>query len=448
MTVTVSATLAVNEALNDKRRQGLRVLPLGFGEAGLPVHPVMRDQLTASNAANSYGPVAGSSDLREAAAGYWNRRGLPTDPDLVIAGPGSKPLLYSLLLEIGGDTAIAAPSWVSYAAQSRLVGQRPVMVPTATGQGGVPQPDLLHAAVTAAREEGRTVNAVVVTVPDNPTGTVARAETVRRLAEVARELDLVIISDEIYRDLVHVDEHGRERAEVHSPAEYAPERTVISTGLSKNLALGGWRIGVLRLPDSEIGHRLRGGLLGVASEIWSSPAAPVQQAAAYAFGEPAELRDHVDRSRRLHGVVARAVADVFSRAGALVSPPTAAFYLYPDFEPVRERLSALHGVTTGPELTGHLLEHFGMGVLPAVEFGESSAALRMRVATSLLYGDSEDKRYAALSAEDPLSLPWIRSHLDRLTEVLGALLSDTAASGTPSPSTVIPAPAAIAQPVH
>ncbi|WP_017569900.1 pyridoxal phosphate-dependent aminotransferase [Nocardiopsis halotolerans] len=431
MTVTVSATLAVNEALAEKRRQGVRVLPLGFGEAGLPVHPVMRDRLTAGNGANAYGPVAGSTALREAAAGYWERRGLPTDPALVIAGPGSKPLLYSLLLEIGGDTAIAAPSWVSYAAQSRLVGQRPVMVPTATGQGGVPQPDLLHAAVTAAREQGRTVNAVVVTLPDNPTGTVASADTVRHLCEVARALDLVIISDEIYRDLVHPADPGGEATEVHSPAEYAPERTVISTGLSKNLALGGWRIGVLRLPDSEIGHRLRGGLLGVASEIWSSPAAPVQEAAAHAFTEPAELLDHIDRSRRLHGIVAGAVTEAFVRAGATVSAPRAAFYLYPDFEPAREQLAALHGVATGPDLTGLLLDRFGMGVLPAAEFGEGAGALRMRVATSLLYGDSEERRYAALAATDPLALPWIRDHLDRLTEVLDELLTG---ASTPVPA--------------
>ncbi|WP_150242262.1 pyridoxal phosphate-dependent aminotransferase [Nocardiopsis quinghaiensis] len=424
MTVTVSATLAVNEALAEKRRQGVRVLPLGFGEAGLPVHPVMRDRLTAGNGANAYGPVAGSKALREAAAGYWERRGLPTDPAQVIAGPGSKPLLYSLLLEIGGDTAIAAPSWVSYAAQSRLVGQRPVMVPTATGQGGVPQPDLLHAAVTAARERGRTVNAVIVTLPDNPTGTVAGADTVRRLCEVARELDLVIISDEIYRDLVHPAAPGEEPAEVHGPAEYAPERTVISTGLSKNLALGGWRIGVVRLPDSEVGRRLRDGLLGVASEIWSSPSAPVQEAAAYAFTEPAELLDHIDRSRRLHGIVAGAVTGAFSRAGAAVSVPRAAFYLYPDFEPAREQLAARYGVTTGPELTGLLLERFGMGVLPAVEFGEGSGALRMRVATSLLYGDTEERRYAALAATDPLALPWVRAHLDRLAEVLDELLAE------------------------
>ncbi|MFW6639070.1 pyridoxal phosphate-dependent aminotransferase [Nocardiopsis algeriensis] len=441
MTVTVSATLAVNEALAEKRRQGVRVLPLGFGEAGLPVHPVLRDRLTAGNGANAYGPVAGSAALREAAAGYWGRRDLPTDPDMVVAGPGSKPLLYSLLLEIGGDPAIAAPSWVSYAAQSRLLGRRPIMVPTAPGEGGVPQPDLLHAAVTAARAEGRTVGAVVVTLPDNPTGTVASRDTVRRLAEVARELDLVIISDEIYRDLVHPAEPGGEPAHVHSPAEFAPERTVVTTGLSKNLALGGWRIGVLRLPDSETGRRLRGGLLGVASEIWSSPAAPVQEAAAHAFGEPAELLDHIDRSRRLHGIVARAAAEAFTRAGASVAAPRAAFYLYPDLGPVRDRLASVHGVTTGPALAGLLLERFGMGVLPAAEFGESADSLRLRVATSLLYGDSEERRYAALSATDPLALPWIRAHLDRLSEVLDELLAPRRGPlSVPQPGTPVAEP--------
>src|SRR5690606_23020686 len=113
-------------------------------------------------------------------------------------------------------------------------------------------------------------------------------------------LDLIIISDEIYRDLVHDP-----TAVYLSPAEVAPERTVITTGLSKSLALGGWRIGVARLPqpDSRAPHGsdLYRRLTAVASEIWSSPAAPVQHAAAYAFGEPAELVQRIAASRRLHG---------------------------------------------------------------------------------------------------------------------------------------------------
>src|SRR5699024_12069082 len=102
----------------------------------------MRQQLTAGNGVNAYGPVAGSAGLREAAAGYWERRGLPTDPAMVIAGPGSKPLRSSLPWELGGDTAIAAPIWVSYAAQSRRVGPPPLMAPTATGHGRTRPPDV------------------------------------------------------------------------------------------------------------------------------------------------------------------------------------------------------------------------------------------------------------------------------------------------------------------
>ena len=67
----VSATLAANEALTARRRRGQPVLPLAFGEAGLPAPPALRDALAAATARNGYGPVAGSDALREAAAGYW-----------------------------------------------------------------------------------------------------------------------------------------------------------------------------------------------------------------------------------------------------------------------------------------------------------------------------------------------------------------------------------------
>ncbi|KIH99984.1 aminotransferase [Streptomonospora alba] len=426
MAVTLSATLAVNEALAERRRRGLPVLPLGFGEAGLPVHPAMREALVAGGGNNAYGPVAGVAELRDAAAGYWQRRGLPTDPDLVVAGPGSKPLLYSLLLAIGGDTATAAPSWVSYAAQVQLAGFECLQIPTAPTQGGVPQPDLLAAEVRRARARGRDVRSVIITAPDNPTGTLASDATVRRLAETARELDLVVISDEIYRDLVHDD-----AAQARSAAEYAPERTVVSTGLSKNLALGGWRLGVVRLPDSGRGRSLRAGLLGVASEIWSSPAAPIQQAGAYAFTEPPELTAHIRRSAHLHGVVARAAADRFAKAGAMAAAPQAAFYSYPDLEAWRGHLAREHGVTTGAELTALLLEDYGLGVLPGSEFGDSPDALRMRVATSQLYGETDDQRATALESDDPLDLPWIADHLDRLSEVLEQVGPGDAADGAP-----------------
>ena len=414
--VPLSPTLAVNEAIARKRRQGVRVLPLGFGEAGIPLHPALTRELEAAAGRGGYGPVAGSAALRAAAAGYWSRRGLPTDPSTVVGGPGSKPLLFALLISLGGDVVVPAPSWVSYAAQTSLAGAEPLRVATPPGEGGVPSPALLADAVVRARARGRTVRAVVVTLPDNPTGTIASEETVRRLCSVARDQDLIIISDEIYRDLVHAP--GRT---VPSPARFAPERTVVTTALSKHLAAGGWRLGVARLPDGPFGRALRASLLGVASEIWSSPPAPMQHAAAYAFAEPAELVEHVDRSRRLHAAVTGAVADRFAAAGALVARPEAAFYVYPDLGPMRDGLRVHHGVRTSADLTDLLLERYGVGVLPGSAFGDAPAALRMRVAPSLLYGSDDEQRLAALASPDPAALPWIADALDRLGEVLSDL---------------------------
>ncbi len=420
--IPVSATLAANEELARKRRAGQAVLPLAFGEAGLPAHPLLRAALAAASGGNSYGPVAGLPVLREAAAGYWSRRGLPTSAPSVVCGPGSKALLFGLLLAIGADVAVPQPSWVSYAAQASMLGIRPHFVPVPPGEGGVCDAAALDRAVTAAREAGRRVGSVVLTLPDNPTGRLASPAVVESLCAVAKRHDLIIISDEIYRDLVH--DPGQPFA---SPAAFAAGRTVVTTALSKSLALGGWRIGVARLPDSPIGVALRQRLVGIGSEIWSAPSLPIQQAAALAFSEPAELTEHIARSRSLHARVARAVAARFAAAGLDVPAPQAAFYLYPDFAPWRDQLRSACGVRTGAELAGHLLEQYGMGVLPASAFGEEDSSLRVRVATGLLYGDTDAQRERALAAADPLDLPWIAAALARIDEVLAAV----ARSGRP-----------------
>jgi len=426
--VPFSATLAANETMDARRRRGDPVLPLGFGEAGLPAHPMLREALAGAAGYNSYGPVAGHPALREAAAAYWGRRGLPTDADLVVAGPGSKALLFGLVSAIGGDVAVTRPSWVSYAAQAHLAGHAAHFVP---GDAGVPDAARLARTVSAARAAGRKIRSVVVTLPDNPTGRLAPPAAVRALCAVADRHDLIIISDEIYRDLIHDEAPGFAGTEFASPASLAPERTVVTTGLSKHLALGGWRLGVTRLPDGWLGRELARRLLAVGSEIWSAPAGPVQQAAAVAFAEPPALTERVALSRRLHASVARAVALRFARAGASVPAPQAAFYVYPDFTPLAGVLRERHGITGDEGLAALLLSRYGVCVLPGSAFGEPGRRLRLRAATSLLYGETEAQRSAALDAADPCSLPWIAAALDRLEEVLADLTGGgtTARSG-------------------
>ena len=306
------------------------------------------------------------------------------------------------------------PSWVSYGAQASLAGRVAHFVP---GSGGVPDAGKLARTVAAARAAGRPVRAVIVTLPDNPTGSLAPAAAVRALCSVAERHDLIIISDEIYRDLVHDDE-----TEFTSPAAISAERTVVTTGLSKNLALGGWRLGVARLPDGRLGRELRARLVGIGSEIWSAPAGPVQQAAALAFGEPPPLAERIALSRRLHarGGPAR------SRSG---SPRPA--------RPCRRRRrrststrtsprsrTCCSGGTASPATRAWPRCSCGGTAWACCRAARSASErwrLRLRVATSMLYGEGDDERHAALNAADPCALPWIAAALDRLEEILADL---------------------------
>ena len=393
-----SATLAINERVRTRRAAGESVLHLGFGEAGLPALPEVAHVLAESGSANGYPSVRGELDARTAAAGYFARRGLPTDPGQVILAPGSKPLLFALLAALPGDVLLPRPCWVSYAAQAGLNGKRVIGVPTAPGTGGIPDPEQLAAAL---RMTGARI--LVITTPDNPTGLVAPREVVAEVCRISERHGVTIISDEIYRDLAAVP--------VTSPAEFLPGRTVVTGGLSKNLALGGYRIGFARLPDPELTDEV----IGVASEMWSGLATPMQSVAAYALAEPEPVTAHIAASRRLHQSVARAAHAIFLAAGAKCPPPQAAFYLYPDFACLRPEVSS------GAELAATLLTEHAIAVLPGAEFGDDPAALRFRAATSLLYGHNDEQRWAALRSANPTELPWVRAALDQLREGLTAL---------------------------
>ena len=394
---------------------------MGFGESGLPVMPGLKQRLADAAGRAEYGPVDGVPELRRGAAGYWQRRSLPTDPEFVIAGPGSKPLLYALLHAIDGPIALPRPSWVSYAAHAALLGCPVTLLPTPAGQGGVPDPAQLDAAARDAERSGRPLRAVILTLPDNPTGTLASSDTIAKLCEVAERHDLILISDEIYRDLVHGD-----AASFLSPAALLPERTVITSGLSKSLSLGGWRIGVARLPHCAVGRRLHRHVTAIASEIWSAAAQPIQWAAAWALTEPPEVLERVALSRRLHAAVAQSTSRILAGAGVDHPRPAGAFYLYPNFDAHREQLAEAWSITTGSDLATVLMERFGVATLPAVAFGESDDTLALRLATSRLYGDTDSQAEAALRHPAPATLPWIAEPLQTLHVALTTLLSERA----------------------
>ncbi|WP_033331314.1 pyridoxal phosphate-dependent aminotransferase [Streptomyces novaecaesareae] len=411
----VSPNMALDQLVARRRAEGARIVHLGFGESGLPVFPPLVERLTAGAGRNGYGPVAGAPDVRAAVAGYFSRRGTPTDPEQVVMAPGSKPLLMALQQVLPGDLVLPAPAWNTYAPQAELAGKAVVRVPIPAECGGVPEPAALRAAVRAARAAGRRPGILVLTLPDNPTGTLAGPRLVTELCAVAAEEELTVVSDEIYRDLVHDPARP-----FLSPAEVLPERTIVLTGLSKNLALGGWRIGAARFPAGAWGRAVRDRVTGYASEVWSTLAGPMQEVAAYAFAEPPELRAHLAASTRLHGAVARAVHRIVLDSGADCRAPQAGFYLYPDYGPLREELAA-HGVGDSAGLQHHLLDRAGIAVLAGHHLGDDPGALRLRIATSKLYGETAAEQWQALESADPAALPQVARQLDVIERGLCAL---------------------------
>jgi aspartate aminotransferase len=414
--IGLSPTLATNERVRASIAAGHPVTHLAFGEAGLPVHPVLREMLDSASVKNGYPPVSGTAAAREAASGYFGRRRLPTDPAAIVFAPGSKPLLFALLLALEGDLLLPQPSWVSYEPQAQLASRAVVRFAIPQATGGVPDPDLLRE--WAARHPGRRA-VLLITTPDNPTGTVADKSLIEAVCRIAQEHEWWIVSDEIYRDLAY------EPASFTSPAEFLPQNTVVTSGLSKNLALGGWRIGFARFPDNPEGRRLEMAVQAIASEVWSAMAAPMQEVAAFALTEPKDLADYVLAARRLHRAVTLSLHGVFETRGVVARAPAGGFYFYPDFSLHASTLRR-SGVTDSAGLSELLLSRHDVAVLPGSAFGDEPDRLAVRVASSLLYGSGEEERWAALASARPTELPWIAEALHKVGHALDQLAAGRA----------------------
>ncbi|HEX9132839.1 MAG TPA: aminotransferase class I/II-fold pyridoxal phosphate-dependent enzyme, partial [Ktedonobacteraceae bacterium] len=424
--------LAMNEAVATRRAAGRETIHLGFGEASFPLHPLLAAALADAAKHTGYAPVLGIPKLRQAIAEYLARkRSLTFSSDQIIVAPGSKPLLYALMQVLEGDLLLPVPSWVSYAPQARLAGRRVIEVETDQDDCHRLTPHALSQAMIQAHREGANPRILLVNTPSNPTGGMFDRAEVEAIALWAREAGVTLISDEIYAELAH---SWREHV---SPARFYPEGCIVTGGLSKAFSAGGWRLGYAALPATAAGMRLMVALRGLASEIWSSTATPVQQAALVAFAPNESIEQYVRHSARAHGYVAGRLYDTLVSLGVPCPRPAGGFYLYPDFAPWRPTLME-QGIRTGAELVRYLLEEWDIATLPGSAFGEAAESLRLRLSTSLLCqpGDaaSLDEREAALwrlldqaealplPGETAFPLPALERAQARLTEVIHYLL--------------------------
>ena len=397
-----SATVAINDRSNALRREGRRITKLGLGQSPFPVPEQVVESLRRHAHEKDYLPTHGLEPLREAVARH-NRRTLGIEHGAcdVLVGPGSKELMFLLQLSYYGDLIIPAPSWVSYGPQARIIGRRVHHIDTTEDEGWRLTPERLKAV--CQQDSGRP-RLLILNYPNNPTGLSYTDCALEALAQVAREEQILLLSDEIYGELDHGGRHT-------SIARHYPEGTIISSGLSKWCGAGGWRLGTFVFPP-ELSW-LRESMTAVASETFTSTAAPIQYAAVTAFDGSPEIDDYLARSRRTLKALGRWIARTLRAAGVACHDPEGAFYHFPDFEAHRSTLKA-RGVSSAGELCEALLRDTGVAILPGEAFGRPRGELSARLA----YVDFDGARALADANTPDLDEAWLRGHCG---EVLAAI---------------------------
>jgi aspartate aminotransferase len=235
--------LAVFSRATELERQGRSIIHLELGEPGFhPAAPVI-DSLRNAVAAgrDRYCATRGIPALREEITHYLARtRKLSLKPEQVLVAPGCKmalSLAMMALIEPGDEVLYPDPSFPIYPSFTRGLGGK--AVPFALREENKFQPDL---AEIAAKITGKT-RVLIFNSPNNPTGTVYDDRTVEGIAELARQHDLWVITDEIYARIVF----GGGFKSIWNLAGM-PERTVIIDGFSKSFAMTGWRLGYAVAP--------------------------------------------------------------------------------------------------------------------------------------------------------------------------------------------------------
>lgn len=363
-----SATLAINELSAQLRSEGRHVLRLGLGQSPFPVPQVVVDELKVNAHQKDYLPVRGLRELRGAVADYHRRRSaVELSAQDILIGPGSKELMFILQLVYYGDLVIPTPSWVSYAPQAHIIGRQIRWVPTRADNDWRLMPDELEKLCASDPSRPRLL---ILNYPSNPTGASYSTNELKELAKVARRYQVVLLADEIYGELHFRGQHT-------SIARYYPEGTIISSGLSKWCGAGGWRLGTFAFPPQL--RWLLEAMAVVASETFTSTSAPIQYAAVRAFSGGIEIEQYLSQSRRILRALGRHLSRRLRLAGVHVPEPKGAFYLFPDFSPLREPLLA-RGITTSEQLCEVILDETGVATLPGTAFGRPADELTLRLA--------------------------------------------------------------------
>ena len=357
-----SATLAINELSQQLIKEGKEVFKFGLGQSPFPVPKIIVDELQKNAHQKDYLNVSGLIGLREEAANYHsNKNQYKYNAESVIIGPGSKELIFQTQLVLNCDLLLPSPSWVSYEPQAQIINKKVHWIKATAETNWHLDPEELDKTCASLNSVNKLL---ILNSPNNPSGTTHG--NLKELANVAKKHNVIIIADEIYAELDFTGEYK-------SITHHYPEKTIVSSGLSKWCGAGGWRIGTLVFPD-ELSY-IRDSVRTVASETFTAVSAPIQYAAIKAYSE--DHSEYLENSRLILKMIGDYIYKELSSVGVICQKPQGGFYMICDFSNV---VNKTHEINNDKTLCQKILNDIGFAMLPGSDFGMEEDKLLSRIA--------------------------------------------------------------------
>ena len=351
-----SSTLLINETSRRLEEQGKKIYKFGFGQSPFKVPEDVVKELKDNAHQNKYLPMQGLSELRNAVANHTSKKkSYDYKSENVIIGPGSKELMFLLHVIFDGEIILPAPSWVSYAPQA-ILGRNKIQI-LQTKRENNWFPTALEIEEIILKDKNKNY-LLFLNSPNNPSGQIC--ENLKEIASIAEKYNLIILSDEIYSELSFKDNY-------QSISSFCPEKTIISTGLSKWCGAGGWRLGYFLVPDSLI--EIKDMINVLASETFSAVSAPIQYAAIKAYEN--DHSNYINKSRNILCAVGNYVYENLKSNKILINKPQGGFYLMPEFLNKKFNSSS--------EMCDSILNDTGVALLPGTDFGFNPSQMLARL---------------------------------------------------------------------
>lgn len=363
-TLSPSLTIAISSLARDLKAQGKDIISFSAGEPDFDTPKRIKEEAikAINDGFTRYTAVAGIPELLKAIAGKLQRENnLTYAPSDIIVSNGAKQSLFNLFQAVinkGDEVIIPAPYWVTYPELVKYADGIPVIIDTDEISGFKITANQLKAAITPKTKM------LVLTSPSNPTGCVYSRSELEALAEVLEGTDIIVASDEMYEKLVY----DLDFVAAASISKDMYQRTVTINGLSKSVAMTGWRFGYLATPNKA----LISAMDDLQSQSTSNINSITQKAAIPAL--LGEVDTEIEQMRRAFEGRAEEAVKLFNDINGLsVLKPQGAFYLFVNIKDISN---------DSIEFCKELLQATGVAVVPGIGFG-SEGYFRFSFATDI-----------------------------------------------------------------